>query len=49
MQLNEEEMLETAESILRQLAEKLLENEWSVKDVFDHPRLIHIIPAYEGE
>ena len=41
-------MLETAESILRQLAEKLLENEWSVKDVFDHPKLISIIPEYDG-
>jgi hypothetical protein len=40
-------MLDIAESILRQLAEKLLENEWSVKDVFDHPKLIHVIPFYE--
>lgn len=41
-------MLDTAEGILRELAEKLLENEWSVKDVFDHPKLIYVIPAYEG-
>ena len=41
-------MLETAESILRELADKLLENEWSVKDVFDHPKLINVIQEYEG-
>ena len=42
-------MLEIAQEILRELAEKLLENDWSVKDVFDHPKLIHVIDAYEGE
>ena len=41
-------MLDIAESILRELAEKLLENEWSVKDVFDHPKLVHILPKYEN-
>ena len=42
-------MLDIAESILRELAEKLLENEWSVKDVFAHPKLVHIIPKYQGQ
>lgn len=42
-------MLDIAESILRELAEKLLENEWSVKDVFDHPKLVHILPKYENQ
>ena len=46
--VSEEQMLDTAENIIRELAEKLLENEWSVKDVFDHPKLIHFIPSYEG-
>ena len=42
-------MLDTAETILRDLAGKMLENEWTVKDVFDHPKLIHVIPEYEGQ
>ena len=42
-------MLDIAENILRELAEKLLESEWSVKDVFDHPKLVHIIPKYEEQ
>lgn len=42
-------MLDIAESILRELAEKLLENDWSVKDVFDHPKLVHILPMYENQ
>ena len=46
--VSEEEMLETAEAILRRLADKLLENKWSFKEVFDHPKLVHIIPSYEG-
>ena len=41
-------MLDIAESILDQLAQKLLDNEWSVAQVFDHPKLIHVIPEYDG-
>lgn len=46
-QVSEEQMIDIAENILRELAEKLLENNWSVKDVFDHPKLVHVIPVYE--
>ena len=46
--ISEEQMLDIAESILREIADKLLENEWTVKDVFDHPKLVHIIPKYEN-
>jgi len=46
-QVTEEEMLDIAENFLRLLAEKLLENGWSVKDVFDHPKLVHMIASYE--
>lgn len=41
-------MLDIAENILRELAEKLLESDWSVKDVFDHPKLVHVIPNYDS-
>ena len=41
-------MLDIAENILRELAEKLLESDWSVKDVFDHPKLVHVIPSYDN-
>lgn len=41
-------MLDTAEKVLRKLAEQLLENDWSVKDVFDHPKLVHSVANYEG-
>ena len=47
-QVGEEQMLDIAESILRQLADKLLEHEWSVNDVFNHPKLIHKIPEYDN-
>ena len=42
-------MLDIAEAIFREIAEKLLENDWSVKDVFDHPKLVHVIPTYEDK
>ena len=42
-------MLDIAEAILRELAEKLLANEWSVRDVFDHPKLIHTIDRYDDQ
>lgn len=48
-QVSEEEMLDIAEGLLRQLAEKLLQNEWSVRDVFDHPQLVHVIPEYDKD
>ena len=41
-------MLDISAAILRELAVKLLENEWSVNDIFDHPKLIHVIPSYEN-
>ena len=42
-------MVETADNIIRELAEKMQKNEWTVKDVFDHPQLIYTIAKYEGE
>ena len=47
-QVSEEQMLDISAAILRELAVKLLENEWSVNDIFDHPKLIHVIPSYEN-
>ena len=42
-------MLDISAAILREIAVKLLENEWSVNDIFDHPKLIHVIPSYENK
>ncbi len=43
-------MLDTAEQILSLLASKLVENCWTVHDVFEQPdEIIKIIPEYEGE
>ena len=41
-------MLDIAENILRLLAEKLLDAQWSVDDVFNHPKLVHSLPEYEN-
>ena len=41
-------MIDIAGEIFKQLAEKLVENCWSVKDVFDHEKLTHIILKYEA-
>lgn len=42
-------MLYIAESLISQLAEKLLENQWTVRGVFDHPELVHTIERYEDK
>lgn len=42
-------MLDIAENILRLLAEKLLDAQWSVDDVFNHPKLVHSLPEYENQ
>ena len=47
--MTEQQILDTANNIIKELAEKLLENQWSVKDVFDHQKLIHYIESYDGE
>lgn len=41
-------MLDIAEKLISQLAERLLENQWTVKDVFDHAELVHTIERYEN-
>lgn len=48
-EVSEDQVLDISESILRQLSEKLIENGWSVKDVFDHPKLITVVPEYDGK
>lgn len=43
-------MLDTAELILSQLAQKIIQNGWSVIDVFGQPdEIIRIIPEHENE
>lgn len=48
--ITENQMLDTAEQILNQLAQELISNGWSVHDVFGQPdEIIKIIPEYQGE
>ena len=43
-------MLDTAENILNRLAQKLINNGWSVHDVFGQPEeIIKLISEYQGE
>ena len=42
-------MLDISEIILRSLAEKLIENDWAIDEVFDHPELVHNVEKYENE
>ena len=46
--VTEEQMLDIAESILKELANKHIESGWSVKEVFDHTEIINYIPVYNG-
>lgn len=48
--ITEEQMLDTAEQILNTLAQKLIENGWTVHDVFGQPEeIVRIIPEYEDQ
>lgn len=42
-------MLDIAEIILRTLAEKLIEHDWALDEVFDHPELVQNVEKYESE
>jgi len=43
-------MLDTAEQILSELAQKLIQNGWSVHDVFGQPdEIIRVIQEFESE
>ena len=46
--VSEVEMLDIAEGVLKELANKHIENGWSVKAVFDHAEIINYIPVYNG-
>ena len=47
--ITEEEMLETSEAILNQLAQKLIENGWTVTAVFGHPDIVETLEKYEDD
>ena len=47
--ITEEEMLETAEQILNQLAKILASNGWTVNAVFGHPDIIETLPKVEDD
>jgi hypothetical protein len=48
--ITEDHMLDTAEQILNDLATRLIENNWSVYDVFGQPHeIIKIVPSYEDD
>ena len=47
--VSEEQMLDIAEGILRDLGNKHTESGWTVKDVFDHPEITTVIPSYDGK
>lgn len=48
--ITEEQMLDTAEGILNNLAQMLISNGWTVHDVFGQPdTMIQYIPQYESE
>ena len=48
--ITENQMLDTAEQILNQLAHELISNGWTVHDVFGQPdEILRIVPEYQGE
>ena len=48
--ISEEQMLDTAEQILTQLAQTLIRENWTVFDVFAQPpEILRLIPEYDGE
>ena len=47
--VSEEQMLDIAEGILRELGNKHAEGGWTVKDVFDHPEITSVIPSYADQ
>ena len=48
--MNEDKMLDIAEGILSNLAKKIIEQGWSVDDVFSTPEdIVKVIPEYKDE
>lgn len=48
--INEEKMLDIAEVVLNNLAKKIIENGWSIHDVFGQPdEIVRVIPVHNDE
>ena len=46
--LSEKQILEMAEGIFQQVAEKLIESKQTVREVFDKESMIHVFPSYDN-